>query len=86
MKNIQVLLFLLMLMSINLCAQEKMEIEGAIILSNAESDTPKKGTIRWNDTTADFEGFNGETWVSLTRNNGGWGKGTKHSKRSSKTL
>lgn len=43
---------------------EKMEIEGAIILSNNEDPSPAAGTIRW--TGIDFEGFDGTDWKSLT--------------------
>lgn len=37
--------------------------------------SPAAGTIRWNDTTSDFEGYNGTTWVSLTQSSqsGQWG-------------
>lgn len=45
-------------------AQEKMEIEGAVILSNSEDSDPKPGTIRW--TGLNFEGWNGFTWITLT--------------------
>lgn len=44
---------------------ERMEIEGAIILSNNEDTIPSPGTIRW--TGQDFEGFDGTQWKSLTR-------------------
>ncbi len=46
--------------------QEKLEIEGAIQISNSEDPTPDPGTIRFNSVTNDFEGWNGE-WISLTR-------------------
>jgi hypothetical protein len=45
---------------------EKLEIEGAIKINDSESSPPIEGTIRWNSNTGDFEGFNGETWLSLT--------------------
>ncbi len=44
--------------------QEKLEIEGAITLKDSEDSTPEPGTIRWTGT--DFEGWNGQRWVSLT--------------------
>ncbi|MBK8501344.1 MAG: hypothetical protein IPL46_03560 [Saprospiraceae bacterium] len=53
-------------------SQEKMEIEGAIILSNSEDPTPAPGTIRWTGT--DFEGWNGQ-WMSLTSSSGPIGSG-----------
>lgn len=43
---------------------EKMDIEGAIILSTNEAQNPTAGTIRWTDQ--DFEGFDGNQWKSLT--------------------
>jgi uncharacterized protein (TIGR02145 family) len=47
-------------------SQEKLEIEGAVILKNSEDATPEPGTIRFNPTTCDFEGWNGVFWASLT--------------------
>lgn len=43
---------------------EKLEVEGAVIISNSEPENPTAGTIRW--TGEDFEGFNGTVWESLT--------------------
>lgn len=43
---------------------EKLEIEGAVIISNSDPSNPVPGTIRW--TGLDFEGFNGTVWESLT--------------------
>jgi len=43
---------------------EKMEIEGAIIVSDNDAQNPVAGTIRW--TGQDFEGFDGTQWQSLT--------------------
>jgi hypothetical protein len=37
--------------------QEKLKVEGAIILGNSEDETPMPGTIRWTGT--DFQGWNG---------------------------
>ena len=45
-------------------SQEKMKIEGAIVLGDSEDTTPEAGTLRWSGT--DFEGWNGLRWVSLT--------------------
>ena len=47
--------------------QEKMEVEGAIIINNSEDSTPAPGTIRFNSDTNDFEGWNGHQWMSFTR-------------------
>lgn len=49
-------------------SQEKLQIEGAIIINNSEYPTPVPGTIRFNSTTNDFEGWNGIYWASLTGN------------------
>jgi len=43
---------------------ETLELNGAIIVSETTSPSPKAGTIRWTGT--DFEGYNGRVWVSLT--------------------
>lgn len=43
---------------------QKLEVTGAITLNNSDSETPKAGTIRWNG--ADFEGYTGSEWKSLT--------------------
>ena len=59
------LVLLLAFIEIGLC-QEKMEIEGAIIINNSEDASPALGTIRFNSTTNDFEGWNSVAWVSLT--------------------
>ncbi len=34
---------------------------------------PRSGEMRWNDTTLDFEGYNGHDWVSLTKQTREWG-------------
>ena len=57
--------------------EEKIEIEGAIVLSNSESSTPLEGTIRWNSITQDFEGYNGIKWLSLTQRTSIWGPFSK---------
>jgi len=46
---------------------EQLEVTGAINLSgDASSNNPDAGTIRWNDATVDFEGYDGTDWKSLT--------------------
>lgn len=67
MKNTLLLLSLLIAVFTTCYGQEKMEIEGAIIIKNSEDATPKAGTIRFNPSTNDFEGWNGHQWLSLTR-------------------
>lgn len=47
-------------------SQEKLAVEGAIIIKNSEDPSPEPGTIRFNPSTNDFEGWNGFFWASLT--------------------
>jgi uncharacterized protein (TIGR02145 family) len=49
-------------------AQEKLEIDGSIIIKDSEDPDPVPGTIRFNPITNDFEGWNGIYWASLTGN------------------
>src|SRR5688572_18034858 len=51
--------------------QEKLEVNGKIKLGN-DVTTSEAGTIRWNTTTNDFEGYNGSEWLSLTESNLSW--------------
>ena len=44
----------------------KLVVEGSIQIEDSESPNPTKGTIRYNETTNDFEGWNGVFWASLT--------------------
>ena len=54
-------------LSLSIRAQEeKLEIEGAIQIGFSQDSTPDAGTIRYNETNHDFEGWNGFFWVSLT--------------------
>ena len=64
-KSLIAFVLLLLFAEMALC-QEKMEIEGAIIINNSEDASPAPGTIRFNPTINDFEGWNSVTWVSLT--------------------
>lgn len=48
---------------IALSQNEKMEIDGAVIIANNDDQNPKAGTIRW--TGQDFQGFDGNQWLSL---------------------
>ena len=52
---------------------QRLDVNGKIKLGN--DDNPSvAGTIRWNEVTSDFEGFNGTEWLSLTASNDddGW--------------
>lgn len=68
MKNINLLALIVtaILWQSNVYSQEKLDIQGAIIIGQAEDPTPTPGTIRFNETTNDFEGWNGTFWASLT--------------------
>ena len=50
---------------------EKLDVNGGIKIGN--STNAANGTIRWNASKKDFEGFNGSNWVSLTGSKGSWG-------------
>jgi hypothetical protein len=50
---------------------EKLEVNGGIKIGTTTNTA--KGTIRWNETKNDFEGYNGAAWVSLTGGKGTWG-------------
>lgn len=45
---------------------EKMEIGGAIQISDSEGPIPDQGTIRYSTAKQDFEGWNGLFWASFT--------------------
>lgn len=64
MNKLILFFFCLSLSQILVAQSEKLEIEGAINISNNEVPNPEEGTIRW--TGQDFEGFNGTVWKSLT--------------------
>ncbi len=63
-------LFFLLNLSLSTLAQEKqLEIEGAIKIGDLDEESPdpqEAGTIRWNPTSQDFEGWDGTEWKSLT--------------------
>ena len=65
MKKILITQVLIML-GIGLCAQQQMEVEGAIKLGTTTNNDP--GTIRYNGS--DFEGHDGASWKSLTATGG----------------
>ncbi len=74
MKNRLILSALLIAVFTTGYSQEKLEVNGAIVLKNSEDPTPADGTVRFNSTTNDFEGWNGQ-WVSLTGSSGPTGSG-----------
>jgi len=51
-----------------------LDVNGEIRIGDS-GRTPVAGTIRWNVSTDDFEGYNGSKWISLTQGNknGQWG-------------
>lgn len=52
-----------------------LDINGKIRVGD-DVTNPVAGMIRWNNTTSDFEGYNGSKWLSLTNrqgHNGNWG-------------
>lgn len=44
---------------------QKLDVNGKIVLSD-DATTPTEGTIRYNSTLKQHEGFNGTEWVSLS--------------------
>lgn len=67
MKTLKCLVIAMLLGQANITfAQEKLEIQGAVIIGNSEDASPAPGTIRYNATIKDFEGWNGSKWISLS--------------------
>lgn len=64
LRNVTFLLVFMLAGCVSFYGQEKLSVEGAIILSNSEDATPEAGTIRWTGT--DFEGWTGSNWISLS--------------------
>jgi hypothetical protein len=54
--------------------QAALHVNGRVRVGE-ETTVPVAGSIRYNTTLNDFEGFNGQQWISFTdkTNNGGWG-------------
>ena len=44
---------------------QALDINGKIEIGD-DGTTPTEGTIRYNSTTKEFEGYNGDTWLSLS--------------------
>ncbi len=65
-QNICLCIFVIFICPTYLFSQEKVIIEGAIEIGTTNNTSPAEGTIRWSGT--DFEGYNGQRWVSLTGN------------------
>ncbi len=74
MMRATLILLPMFLLSVQVSAQEKLEVEGAIIVGNSEDPSPAPGTIRFNGATNDFEGWNGQ-WVSFSNTSGPTGSG-----------
>lgn len=56
--------------------QATLDLGGELKLGNA-ARPPQAGMIRWNPDSQDFEGYNGTSWLSLTKSNtaaGQWGQ------------
>lgn len=49
--------------------KESLEVKGAIRVGSNVDESPAAGTIRWNATTQDFEGYTGIEWKSFTASN-----------------
>jgi len=64
MTKIILILLCLSISQVAISQQEKMKIEGAIVIGNSDDPNPKIGTIRWSGL--DYEGYDGTTWKSLT--------------------
>ena len=57
----------------NISPEQTLDVTGKIKVGD-DVNTPTAGTIRWNDATKDFEGYDGTQWYSFTRTNqANWG-------------
>lgn len=45
---------------------EALDVNGRIKVGNSADTVVAAGTIRWNDVVHDFEGYDGQEWLSLT--------------------
>jgi len=61
--------------------KETLEVDGAVRLGTNADNDPAPGTIRWNATTEDFEGYTGSGWKSLVKNKS-WGSYTTNEHQS----
>ncbi|MCU0389453.1 MAG: SusF/SusE family outer membrane protein, partial [Chitinophagaceae bacterium] len=52
---------------------QRLHVEGKLKIGD-DPNPPTAGTVRWNEATKDFEGYDGTVWRSLTRtNSANWG-------------
>lgn len=65
------LLVMTILIVQQLDSQESLQLEGGLIISESQGGNPEAGTIQWNDSKSDFEGYNGSEWVSFTNKSNG---------------
>lgn len=49
--------------------KQRLDVNGGIRIGSANENSLESGTMRWNDVTQDFEGWNGFNWLSLTKLN-----------------
>jgi len=58
-------------------SDQQFVIDGAISLSNSNTDTPVEGTLRWNSTAKKFQGYDGSKWLNFGNTGspltGNWG-------------
>jgi len=64
MKHLNLLFLFLLFTPLLFSQNEKLIVEGAIVITDNDDPNPVPGTIRW--TGSDFEGFDGTNWLSLT--------------------
>ncbi len=57
-----------LLINLDARAQVLLDIEGAILIGDSDQLSPEIGTIRWNPSLLDFEGYTDAGWESLTNN------------------
>ncbi len=50
-----------------------IKMNGRVIIGDNNNSTPEAGSIRWNETFQDFEGYTGSEWKSLTYKGERWG-------------
>jgi hypothetical protein len=53
--------------------QAKLDVNGKIKFGD-DSDIAQAGMVRWNAATSDFEGYDGQKWISFTKSNSSWGE------------
>ncbi len=48
-------------------------MDGAVKFGDTANAAPEAGTVRWNPTIGDFEGYTGTEWKSMTQQGNTWG-------------